>query len=199
MVALRTEEALTGWPGPPTSLGSFISTAERARLPDDCTVGYIVEGLLGARLLPSTLFHSHLEDLRRLPPDAVLRQVQPSSRASPPACPPRCLALALDLRPITRAQGSVPSPAANLLHTECLACWDPGAWVQGLLWEGPAWMPQMEGDGPALGGESGGWAQTWPVWALHLPWRSCPGCPGMGGSPAVEGHGEPEAQQPLLV
>ncbi|XP_059003885.1 beta-1,3-N-acetylglucosaminyltransferase radical fringe isoform X2 [Mustela lutreola] len=60
---------------PWASLGSFISTAERARLPDDCTVGYIVEGLLGARLLPSALFHSHLEDLRRLPPDAVLRQV----------------------------------------------------------------------------------------------------------------------------
>ncbi|XP_048969788.1 beta-1,3-N-acetylglucosaminyltransferase radical fringe isoform X5 [Canis lupus dingo] len=60
---------------PWASLGSFMSTAERVRLPDDCTVGYIVEGLLGARLLPSSLFHSHLENLQRLPPDAVLRQV----------------------------------------------------------------------------------------------------------------------------
>jgi hypothetical protein len=52
-----------------------MSTAERVRLPDDCTVGYIVEGLLGTRLLHSPLFHSHLENLQRLPPDAVLRQV----------------------------------------------------------------------------------------------------------------------------
>lgn len=60
---------------PWASLGSFMSTAERVRLPDDCTVGYIVEGLLGARLRHCPLFHSHLEDLRRLPPHAVLRQV----------------------------------------------------------------------------------------------------------------------------
>ncbi|XP_047398875.1 beta-1,3-N-acetylglucosaminyltransferase radical fringe isoform X2 [Sciurus carolinensis] len=60
---------------PWASLGSFMSTAERLRLPDDCTVGYIVEGLLGARLLHSPLFHSHLESLQRLPPEAVLQQV----------------------------------------------------------------------------------------------------------------------------
>ncbi|XP_004639610.1 beta-1,3-N-acetylglucosaminyltransferase radical fringe [Octodon degus] len=60
---------------PWASLGSFMSTAERVRLPDDCTVGYIVEGLLGAHLLPSPLFHSHLENLQRLPTDAVLQQV----------------------------------------------------------------------------------------------------------------------------
>ncbi|KAG3268247.1 RFNG O-fucosylpeptide 3-beta-N-acetylglucosaminyltransferase, transcript variant X1 [Ictidomys tridecemlineatus] len=60
---------------PWASLGSFMSTAERVRLPDDCTVGYIVEGLLGARLLHSSLFHSHLENLQRLPPEAVLQQV----------------------------------------------------------------------------------------------------------------------------
>ncbi|XP_013002645.1 beta-1,3-N-acetylglucosaminyltransferase radical fringe isoform X2 [Cavia porcellus] len=60
---------------PWASLGSFMSTAEKVRLPDDCTVGYIVEGLLGARLLPSPLFHSHLENLQRLPADAVLQQV----------------------------------------------------------------------------------------------------------------------------
>lgn len=61
-----------------------MSTAERVRLPDDCTVGYIVEGLLGARLLPSSLFHSHLENLQRLPPDAVLQQVQPAG--APTGC-----------------------------------------------------------------------------------------------------------------
>lgn len=60
----------------PSSLGSFMSTAERVRLPDDCTVGYIVEGLLGARLRHSPLFHSHLENLQRLPSDAILQQVR---------------------------------------------------------------------------------------------------------------------------
>ncbi|XP_069339136.1 beta-1,3-N-acetylglucosaminyltransferase radical fringe [Eulemur rufifrons] len=60
---------------PWASLGSFMSTAERVRLPDDCTVGYIVEGLLGARLLHSPFFHSHLENLQGLPQDAVLQQV----------------------------------------------------------------------------------------------------------------------------
>ena len=52
-----------------------MSTAERVRLPDDCTVGYIVEGLLGARLLHSSLFHSHLENLQKLSPDTLLQQV----------------------------------------------------------------------------------------------------------------------------
>ncbi|XP_058531568.1 beta-1,3-N-acetylglucosaminyltransferase radical fringe [Ochotona princeps] len=60
---------------PWASLGSFMNTAERVRLPDDCTVGYIVEGLLGARLTHSLLFHSHLENLWRLPPDALPQQV----------------------------------------------------------------------------------------------------------------------------
>lgn len=68
-----------------SSLGSFMSTAERVRLPDDCTVGYIVEGLLGARLLRSPLFHSHLENLQRLPSGAVLQQVEdaPTKRTQP--------------------------------------------------------------------------------------------------------------------
>lgn len=63
-----------------------MSTAERVRLPDDCTVGYIVEGLLGARLLHSSLFHSHLESLQRLPPDTLLQQVG----ALGPCCLRRC-------------------------------------------------------------------------------------------------------------
>ncbi|XP_078003382.1 beta-1,3-N-acetylglucosaminyltransferase manic fringe isoform X2 [Phascolarctos cinereus] len=45
---------------------NFLSTSTKIRLPDDCTVGYIVECKLGRRLLPSPLFHSHLEDLRIL-------------------------------------------------------------------------------------------------------------------------------------
>ncbi|XP_070790769.1 beta-1,3-N-acetylglucosaminyltransferase radical fringe isoform X1 [Pituophis catenifer annectens] len=60
---------------PWASLGSFISTAERIRLPDDCTIGYIIEGLLEVKLLHSPLFHSHLENLQRLRGKAALRQV----------------------------------------------------------------------------------------------------------------------------
>ncbi|KAM3847728.1 beta-1,3-N-acetylglucosaminyltransferase radical fringe isoform 2-T5 [Vipera latastei] len=60
---------------PWASLGSFISTAERIRLPDDCTIGYIIEGLLEVKLLHSPLFHSHLENLQQLRGGAVLRQV----------------------------------------------------------------------------------------------------------------------------
>lgn len=40
-----------------------MATAEHIRLPDDCTVGYIVEALIGASLIRSALFHSHLENL----------------------------------------------------------------------------------------------------------------------------------------
>lgn len=40
-----------------------MATAEHIRLPDDCTVGYIVEALLGVSLIRSALFHSHLENL----------------------------------------------------------------------------------------------------------------------------------------
>ncbi|XP_074870292.1 beta-1,3-N-acetylglucosaminyltransferase radical fringe isoform X2 [Carettochelys insculpta] len=60
---------------PWASFGNFISTAERVRLPDDCTIGYIIEGLLDVKLLHSPLFHSHLENLQRLQGEAVLQQV----------------------------------------------------------------------------------------------------------------------------
>ncbi|XP_059197004.1 beta-1,3-N-acetylglucosaminyltransferase lunatic fringe-like [Centropristis striata] len=48
---------------PWASDGAFMATAEHIRLPDDCTIGYIVEGLLGVSLIRSALFHSHLENL----------------------------------------------------------------------------------------------------------------------------------------
>nr|XP_006137340.1 beta-1,3-N-acetylglucosaminyltransferase radical fringe [Pelodiscus sinensis] len=60
---------------PWASLGNFISTAERVRLPDDCTIGYIIEGLLEVKMLHSSLFHSHLENLQRLRGELVLQQV----------------------------------------------------------------------------------------------------------------------------
>ncbi|XP_061083211.1 beta-1,3-N-acetylglucosaminyltransferase radical fringe [Conger conger] len=60
---------------PWASLGNFISTAEKIRLPDDCTIGYIIEGLLEVQMTHTRLFHSHLENLQRLPSETVLRQV----------------------------------------------------------------------------------------------------------------------------
>uniref|UniRef100_A0A3B4APN0 Fringe-like glycosyltransferase domain-containing protein n=1 Tax=Periophthalmus magnuspinnatus TaxID=409849 RepID=A0A3B4APN0_9GOBI len=48
---------------PWTSGGAFMNTSDMIRLPDDCTVGFIVEGLLGVALTHSPLFHSHLENL----------------------------------------------------------------------------------------------------------------------------------------
>ncbi|KAJ8246401.1 hypothetical protein GJAV_G00267340 [Gymnothorax javanicus] len=60
---------------PWASLGNFISTAEKIRLPDDCTVGYIIEALLEVPMKHTRLFHSHLENLQRIPSDTVLKQV----------------------------------------------------------------------------------------------------------------------------
>ncbi|XP_063312270.1 beta-1,3-N-acetylglucosaminyltransferase radical fringe [Pelobates fuscus] len=60
---------------PWASMGNFISTAEKVRLPDDCTIGYIIEGLLEVKMQHSNLFHSHLENLEKLSPDTVLQQV----------------------------------------------------------------------------------------------------------------------------
>ncbi|XP_078257237.1 beta-1,3-N-acetylglucosaminyltransferase radical fringe isoform X2 [Rhinoraja longicauda] len=60
---------------PWASFGNFISTAEKIRLPDDCTIGYIVEGLLEVKMIHSDLFHSHLENLQQLPAPTILKQV----------------------------------------------------------------------------------------------------------------------------
>ncbi|KAI7796617.1 beta-1,3-N-acetylglucosaminyltransferase radical fringe [Triplophysa rosa] len=60
---------------PWASLGNFITTAEKIRLPDDCTIGYIIEALLEVPLTHTGLFHSHLENLLRLPTNNILKQV----------------------------------------------------------------------------------------------------------------------------
>ncbi|KAI4878478.1 hypothetical protein NFI96_018337 [Prochilodus magdalenae] len=60
---------------PWASLGNFITTAEKIRLPDDCTIGYIIEALLEVPLKHTRLFHSHLENLQRLRTDSILKQV----------------------------------------------------------------------------------------------------------------------------
>uniref|UniRef100_H3C3K1 RFNG O-fucosylpeptide 3-beta-N-acetylglucosaminyltransferase n=1 Tax=Tetraodon nigroviridis TaxID=99883 RepID=H3C3K1_TETNG len=59
---------------PWASLGNFITTAEKIRLPDDCTIGYIIEVLLDVHLTHTYLFHSHLENLHTLPIGTVLQQ-----------------------------------------------------------------------------------------------------------------------------
>lgn len=53
----------------------FVDTSSLIRLPDDCTVGYIIECKLGQRLQPSPLFHSHLETLQLLGAAELLEQV----------------------------------------------------------------------------------------------------------------------------
>ncbi|KAM3921027.1 beta-1,3-N-acetylglucosaminyltransferase radical fringe [Leptodactylus fuscus] len=60
---------------PWASMGNFINTAEKIRLPDDCTIGYIIEGMLEVKLQHSNLFHSHLENLQRLSQGTLLQQV----------------------------------------------------------------------------------------------------------------------------
>ncbi|XP_072259487.1 beta-1,3-N-acetylglucosaminyltransferase radical fringe [Pyxicephalus adspersus] len=60
---------------PWASMGNFINTAEKVRLPDDCTIGYIIEGLLEVKMQHSNLFHSHLENLQGLPQNSLLQQV----------------------------------------------------------------------------------------------------------------------------
>ncbi|KAM6424984.1 beta-1,3-N-acetylglucosaminyltransferase manic fringe [Rhynochetos jubatus] len=54
---------------------NFLSTSELIRLPDDCTVGYIIECKVGGQLLPNALFHSHLENLQLIPPSRLTQQV----------------------------------------------------------------------------------------------------------------------------
>uniref|UniRef100_A0AAZ3SPF7 Fringe-like glycosyltransferase domain-containing protein n=1 Tax=Oncorhynchus tshawytscha TaxID=74940 RepID=A0AAZ3SPF7_ONCTS len=60
---------------PWASGGNFMTTADRIRLPDDCTVGYIIETLLGVGLIRSPLFHSHLENLQLVSPTQIHHQV----------------------------------------------------------------------------------------------------------------------------
>ncbi|NWQ61136.1 MFNG acetylglucosaminyltransferase, partial [Neopipo cinnamomea] len=54
---------------------NFLSTSELIRLPDDCTVGYIIECKVGGQLLPNALFHSHLENLQLIPTSQLIQQV----------------------------------------------------------------------------------------------------------------------------
>ena len=51
--------------------GKFISLGEKIRLPDDVTIGYIIEYMLGKNLTVVEQFHSHLEPMKYLTPNVV--------------------------------------------------------------------------------------------------------------------------------
>lgn len=55
--------------------GEFVATGENIRLPDDVTVGYIVEHMLGVTLTVVRSFHSHLEPLRLIPESSLAEQI----------------------------------------------------------------------------------------------------------------------------
>lgn len=55
----RLAEKMAPW----ASGSRFEQTSATIRLPDDCTVGFIVEKRLGISMVHCPLFHSHLEDL----------------------------------------------------------------------------------------------------------------------------------------
>ncbi|XP_042326786.1 beta-1,3-N-acetylglucosaminyltransferase manic fringe isoform X2 [Sceloporus undulatus] len=60
---------------PWASGSNFLITSELIHLPDDCTVGYIIECKLAGHLVPSTLFHSHLENLQLIQNPELTKQV----------------------------------------------------------------------------------------------------------------------------
>ncbi|XP_033945673.1 beta-1,3-N-acetylglucosaminyltransferase manic fringe isoform X3 [Pseudochaenichthys georgianus] len=53
----------------------FEQTSARIRLPDDCTVGFIVEKMLGVSMVHCPLFHSHLENLLLISHRSIQHQV----------------------------------------------------------------------------------------------------------------------------
>ncbi|KAK9889672.1 hypothetical protein WA026_007051 [Henosepilachna vigintioctopunctata] len=55
--------------------GKFISTGEKIRLPDDVTMGYIIEHLLKKPLTVVDQFHSHLEPMKFIRRDMLKDQI----------------------------------------------------------------------------------------------------------------------------
>ena len=54
---------------------AFEAKAESIRLPDDVTLGFLVEHKLGLPLTRVKSFHSHLEALRLIPKEELKKQV----------------------------------------------------------------------------------------------------------------------------
>ncbi|XP_014205233.1 fringe glycosyltransferase isoform X2 [Copidosoma floridanum] len=63
--------------------GKFITVGDRIRLPDDVTMGYIIEHLLKKQLTVVEQFHSHLEILKFLNKDTLHEQVSFSYSKGP--------------------------------------------------------------------------------------------------------------------
>ncbi|KAI5638531.1 fringe-like domain-containing protein [Phthorimaea operculella] len=60
---------------PVVSGGKFISICERIRLPDDVTMGYVIEKILQQKLTIVPEFHSHLEQMKLIPSDIFREQI----------------------------------------------------------------------------------------------------------------------------
>ncbi|CAL4122255.1 unnamed protein product [Meganyctiphanes norvegica] len=60
---------------PIASGGKFISVGEKIRLPDDVTMGYIIEHMLHKKLTVVDEFHSHLEPMQFINTDTLQNQV----------------------------------------------------------------------------------------------------------------------------
>ena len=56
-------------------LQDFVNIGSSIGLPDDVTVGYIVDGLLGVPLIQEKRLHSHLENLREIRNDSLKDQI----------------------------------------------------------------------------------------------------------------------------
>ncbi|XP_030292410.1 beta-1,3-N-acetylglucosaminyltransferase manic fringe [Sparus aurata] len=67
----RLAEKMAPW----ASGSRFEQTSARIRLPDDCTVGFIVEKRLGVSMVHCPLFHSHLENLLLVSQRSIPNQV----------------------------------------------------------------------------------------------------------------------------
>lgn len=67
----RLAEKMAPWASGPR----FERTSATIRLPDDCTVGFIVEKRLGISMVHCPLFHSHLENLLLVSRRSILHQV----------------------------------------------------------------------------------------------------------------------------
>lgn len=60
---------------PKVQNNAFVATGESIRLPDDVTVGYIIEHLFNIPLTQVPKFHSHLEALKLIPQESFSDQV----------------------------------------------------------------------------------------------------------------------------
>lgn len=67
----RLAEKMAPW----ASGSRFEQTSATIRLPDDCTVGFIVEKRLGISMVHCPLFHSHLENLLLISHSSIPHQV----------------------------------------------------------------------------------------------------------------------------